>query len=151
MNRNNYNPNIWGKHGWIFIDTSILSYPINNPSNDIKKQYYNFLESLKTILPCNECRDHYNDYFNNNVLNDEILSSRDNLLQWILNCRNNINHINNKKILLKEEFMNYYNDIYNKKCLKCINKIKKPINYTKIMNYFILFIIICIIIYYKFN
>ena len=146
MNRNNYNPNIWGKHGWLFIETSILSYPLNNPSEDIKKKYYNFLESLKTILPCDECRNHYSNYFNNNILDNKILSSRDNLIQWILNCHNSVNHINNKTKILKNEFINYYNKIYTNKCSKCTYK---KTNYFKYINYLMIFIFLCIILYYK--
>lgn len=147
MNRNNYNPDIWGIHGWLFIDTSILSYPLNNPSDDIKKYYYNFLESLKYTLPCNDCRLHYNNYFNNNTLNNNILSSRDALIDWILKCHNNVNHINNKKMISKKDFIDYYNKLYKNKCVSKCNK--KPFNIMNYINYIILFIFICLIIFYK--
>jgi len=156
MERNNYDPNIWGKHTWLFIETSILSYP-NNPNDDIKKYYYNFFESLIYILPCDDCRKHYKTFFNNNKLNNNILSSRENMIDWIIKCHNNINHINNKQIITKNNFMDYYNNLYKNKCNKCkINNNKCKINnnnkyYNLIYNFILILIFLLIIYYYKIN
>lgn len=143
MNRMNFNPNIWGKNAWLFIETSILSYP-DNPDNDIKKGYYNFLESLLYIIPCYECRRHYRDFFNNNKLTDDILSSRDKLIDWIINCHNNVNKINGKPLISNTDFINYYNNLYKKSCNKCV---KKQFNYKLLFN-IIIILIFCLIIYF---
>ena len=101
----NFNPNIWGPKGWFFIDTIILSYP-NNPTELEKKQYRNFFYSFPVILPCKKCRIHFNEYIEQNPLNDEILSSKDNIIKWILQSHNNIR----KTQISIEDYYTYYNN-----------------------------------------
>ena len=99
---------IWGPNGWFFIDSICLSYPLN-PTFSEKEQYKNFFYSFPVILPCFKCRIHFNEYLMSNPLNDQILSSKDNLINWILTAHN---RIRNKSIGL-EEFYSYYNNKYN--------------------------------------
>lgn len=155
-NRINLDPIIWGPYGWLFIQSCILSYP-NNPNDNEKLLFKQFIESLKIILPCNKCRDHISDYINNNPINDNILKNRENLIKWILGAQNNVNKINNKKIISYDEFINYYKNYYsisnlnqescnascNKKCIT-ENNFKKFYKYIDIL-YIITFIIILII------
>ena len=39
-------PNIWGPSAWIFLHTITLQYP-EKPTDDDKKKYYVFFNSLK--------------------------------------------------------------------------------------------------------
>ena len=46
---------VWGPSLWHFLHTMSFNYPID-PTNEQKKQYMNFILSLKNILPCKYCR-----------------------------------------------------------------------------------------------
>ena len=108
----NFNPNIWGPKAWFFIDSIVLSYP-NNPSNTEKNLYKNFLYSLKDILPCESCRNHFSINLNDIPLSSYYLKSRNNLIEWIIKIHNRVNIINNKKLISKNEFIDYYKNNYN--------------------------------------
>ena len=66
---------IWGPKGWFFIDSIVLSYPLN-PTKIEKDQYKNFFYTFPIILPCAKCRVHFNEYIIKYPLNDQILSSK---------------------------------------------------------------------------
>jgi hypothetical protein len=100
---------VWGPKAWFFIDSVCLSYPLN-PTQLEKQQYKNFFNSFPIILPCGKCRIHFNEYIIKHPLDDTVLSSKDNLIRWILNAHNNI-RINNPIKL--EEYYSYYNNKYN--------------------------------------
>jgi hypothetical protein len=141
----NFNPNIWGPKAWFFIDTIVLSYP-NNPTDEDKITYKNFLYQLKNVLPCESCRDHYSNNIKDIPLSSFYLSSRNNLIEWIIKIHNKVNIINNKKLLNKNEFIQYYMDNYN--CdIELHNddkKNKKNITYN---NFTLMLIIIIVLIF----
>ena len=162
-NRINLDPKIWGPHGWLFIESCLLSYP-NNPSNNDKSNFKNFIYSIKSILPCSNCRDHFSEYLDNHPLDDNILSSKENILKWILGAKNNVKKINGQNELTYEEFIKYYINFYSIKNLNqescsstCNKKCLKKKNYRffneNIMEYIYIIIFIIIIFlslrYYK--
>ena len=79
----NLNPRIWGPHAWFFLDSVILSLP-NRLNNEQKKIYKDFFTSLQHILPCQACREHYKENLKKYPLTDKVLSSKDNMIIWIL-------------------------------------------------------------------
>ena len=105
------NPEVWGPHGWIFLHTITFNYP-NFPTNTEIKQYKNFFTSLKFVLPCDACKHHYTQNLKRYPLNDTVLSSRENLMKWLLNIHNSVNKMNNKKIYTYKEFIDHYNKLY---------------------------------------
>ena len=111
--RLNLNPKIWGKYSWFFVDSIVLSYP-KNPTTIIKQQYKNMFYSMPFILPCGICRKHFNQFITKYPLTDQILSSRDKLIIWILKAHNNVKTINKKKHISLSEFYSFYNTKYNK-------------------------------------
>lgn len=108
----NYNPNIWGPHAWIFIDTIVLNYPIN-PTDEDKLIYKNFFDILKYIIPCSKCRINYINNLKKYPISDIVLSTKDNLINWILNIHNEIRIEHNKNPIKKTSFRDYYDKIYN--------------------------------------
>jgi hypothetical protein len=100
---------VWGPKGWFFIDSVVLSYPLN-PNNVEKEQYKNYFYSFPVILPCTKCRVHFNEYINKYPLNDYILSSKKNMITWILNAHNNVP--DSIRITI-DEYYAYYNNKYN--------------------------------------
>jgi len=158
MNRKDLNPEIWGPKAWFFLDSAILSYP-DNPTDNIKNSYKTFIISLKDILPCTNCREHFIKYINTNPLTDKILSSRIRIQEWILNLHNNINKFNNKDIITYKNYINYYNKIYKNSCkYKCQSNVESfneyetyVININKnhiaLVKIIIIFILLITIIY----
>ena len=101
-------PKVWGPNAWFFIDSIVLSYPLN-PSQIEKTQYKNFFYSFPVVLPCTKCRVHFNEYINKYPLDDNILSSKEKIIKWILSAHNNVSK--DKQITI-DDFYVYYNDKY---------------------------------------
>jgi hypothetical protein len=131
------NKNIWGKHIWKSIHYIALGYP-ELPTDEDKYNYYTFFISLKNVLPCEICRNHYTDILINKLpLTDDILKNKNNLLKWTIDLHNIVNSKIGKKILSYEDAINIMIDD------------KEDINNNNIILLFIIsFSIIIISIYY---
>ena len=129
------NSKIWGNGAWVFLHSITLNYP-NNPTENDKKTYKSFFETLGYLLPCNECSNHYNDYLQSNPINYDILENKESLTIWLYNLHNNVNHIiDNEKIDFKE-FVDIYYNMYSN------NNNSIDINQNDIIYYIIVLIII---------
>ena len=95
-------PNVWGPHGWKFIHYITLGYP-PNPTNEIKEQYRKFFMSLKEVLPCSICGHHFKIHLIQFPLTDEILSNKEEFINWGILMHNLVNLSNNKKKYSNEE------------------------------------------------
>lgn len=106
------NPNVWGPHAWIFLHFITLNYP-KNPTEIDKYNMTTFFKSLEHVLPCDTCRLHYKDNIEEKYpLTDYILSSRENLVKWLIDVHNVVNKMNNKSILLHDDVINMYSDMH---------------------------------------
>ncbi len=90
-------PEIWGPHGWKFIHYITLGYP-SNPTTKDKQQYFDFFMNLANVIPCSVCENHFKEHLNITPLDDDALSSRENLMAWGITMHNHVNARNNKKI-----------------------------------------------------
>lgn len=83
---------IWGPHLWKSLHCITFGYPVN-PTDEQKKQYKNFFESLAFVLPCKYCRDSYYYFINNEPtkLKDEVLNSRKSLTEWFYLLHERVN------------------------------------------------------------
>jgi hypothetical protein len=124
--RINIDSNIWGPKAWFFIDTIILSYP-NNPNYEDIKIFKQFILSLEKLLPCEKCRKHFGEFVNKNPLDESILSSKPNLIKWILKCHNNVRKIQKKDRITLDDFYNYYIKNANLKIDKETSEVKSNI------------------------
>ena len=95
-------PETWGPHGWKFIHFITMAYP-SHPSKYDKKHYKDFFTNLSHVIPCSLCADNYKDHLRIYPLNDFVLNSRDNLMDWGVKMHNLVNQSNNKKIYSKED------------------------------------------------
>ena len=82
------NNNIWGPPAWTFLHTVTYNYP-ENPSDDDKRNFYNFFMSL------------------------ESLDSRENLVKWLIDLHNDVNRDNGKPVWSYSEVYNKYREMYN--------------------------------------
>jgi hypothetical protein len=105
-------PQIWGKHAWIFLHSITMTYP-ENPSNEDKKTYKNFFQSLDKILPCIICRVNYKKHINN-VPIDNFLHSRRSLVEWLINIHNQTNTMLNKPTIEYDEVIDNFKKLYKK-------------------------------------
>ena len=82
LNIKSIDPIYWGKSGWIFLNSIALTY---KPE---KKEYYKtFIEQLPIVLPCKTCGDNLR---KNLSSLDQALDSKENLINWLLNIRNEV-------------------------------------------------------------
>jgi hypothetical protein len=82
LNINSIDPIYWGKSGWIFLNSIALTY-----KPEQKDKYKTFIQQLPYILPCRTCGDNLNK--NLNTL-DDALESKEKLLKWLIEIRNQI-------------------------------------------------------------
>ena len=104
--KNNILPNVWGPHGWKFIHYVALGYP-DEPTDADKRSYKKFYESLRDILPCQSCADHYRDTIHMYPV-DGHLSSREELLRWSFDIHNTVNKRIGKPTLTYEKAIRLY-------------------------------------------
>ena len=110
FNKKDYNSgdgmmtSIWGPPLWHVLHTISFNYPIK-PSNEQKKDYFNFYNNLKNILPCKYCRDNLNDNLLKLPLNMTVFKNRNNLSKYVYKLHENINNMLGKKSGLS------YNDV----------------------------------------
>ena len=95
-------PDVWGPPGWKFIHFVTLGYP-NYPTESIKKKYYDYFHSLKNVIPCSICATHFAENLETLPLDDNVLSSRENLVRWGIDIHNVVNKKNGKKEYTYEE------------------------------------------------
>jgi hypothetical protein len=102
----NIKPSVWGPHGWKFMHFVSLGYP-DTPSQEDKRQYKEFYESLQHILPCGACAQNYKLNIQRTPI-DNSLDSRDTLIKWVIDIHNRVNQETGKKTLIHEEALNLY-------------------------------------------
>lgn len=108
----NIKPNVWGPPGWKFLHYVTLGYP-NNPTNVDKINIKNFFINVGKILPCLKCRHNFEQHLIKYPLNDDVLSSRINLVKWLFNIHNEVNIKTNKPIKQFSDFMDEYTNNVN--------------------------------------
>ena len=118
-------PDIWGPYGWKFIHMITAGYPLN-PTDEEKNNYLNFFLSLSDVLPCSICGNHFKQNLNIYPLDDEALSSRENLMRWSINMHNQVNIINKKKVYSHEEGIQLIWNNFDSNTEKPVKTINKP-------------------------
>ena len=86
----NINPKIWGESFWNTMYFTVYSYPVS-PTQEDKNNMLGFFTYLGKILPCNTCRVNFISHIKKYPLTDKILSSKQELTQWIENISNEVN------------------------------------------------------------
>jgi hypothetical protein len=102
-------PDVWGPHGWKFIHYVTLAYP-NNPTKEEKENYKEFFHAIGNVLPCSICSNHYKENISMMPLTDDILSSKDKVINWAIDMHNRVNASRKKKIYTYHEARKLIND-----------------------------------------
>lgn len=112
-------PQIWGPHGWFFLHSITMCYPLQ-PTPEEKEKYLLFFKSLSFVLPCDDCCFHFQNYLIKYPIENS-LDSRQSLVKWLIDIHNMVNISNGKPTLSYHEVEKIYNDRYRKK--KCRTKL----------------------------
>ena len=99
-------PESWGPFFWHTIHIAALGYP-SKPSYAQKNAAKDFFESLKFLIPCPVCRDHYSKYMEILPLIPH-LDSRDDLFKWTVLLHNEVNKMLNKPEYTQAQALSYY-------------------------------------------
>lgn len=81
-----HDPQKWGSHVWYILDLMVIRLDPEDPDivNHVLMQFI----SLSHTIPCEACREHYNDFLQEHpVPTDSKLS----LAKWIYECRSSVN------------------------------------------------------------
>ena len=129
-------PEIWGPNAWIFLHTITLNYP-ENPSEDDKQNHKDFFHNLKNVIPCPNCKEHYNINLQKFPI-DVHLESKEKFVKWLINIHNEVNIQNHKKVYSYDEVIKIYDNMY---------KGNKGLNY----NIILIILVIVLICYFLFK
>jgi hypothetical protein len=127
----------WGPAAWLFLHSVSFQYP-ETPNDQEKNNYKIFFESLQNILPCPNCREHYQKNLKENPMN---LESRESLIKWVIDLHNLVNQKNSKKEYSYDEVKDLYQSKYN-------YSIKENESVESNMKFVLILILMILIIFY---
>lgn len=87
---------VWGPALWHYLHTMSFNYPIN-PTMAEKKNYRDFIISLKNVLPCKYCRENLKKNFKAHPLMMCHMKNRDTFSRYIYKLHEIINKMLGKK------------------------------------------------------
>jgi hypothetical protein len=96
-------PDVWGPNFWATIHIATLGYP-TQPTEEDKVNARKFFESLRTMIPCSICREHYQKHLQESPLGDAV-ESRGQLIYWAWELHNRVNVMLGKREYTIEEMM----------------------------------------------
>jgi len=99
-------PEVWGPFFWHTMHITALGYPME-PSHAHKKAAKEFYESLKILIPCPICKEHYNAHLEKYPLTPH-LDRRSDLFRWTILLHNEVNKILNKPPYTETQAIQYY-------------------------------------------
>lgn len=91
-------PQYWGPPGWIFLQSIAMTYP-DNPTAQDKQNYQLYFSLLQNVLPCDKCKINYASHLKLHPLDAKVMSSRLNLMMWLVDIHNEVNKLNNKPMV----------------------------------------------------
>jgi len=107
---------VWGPALWHTLHTISFNYPVK-PTDEQKKQYYDFFTGLKNILPCKYCRDNYTKNLEILPLTKNKLKNRESLSRWLYEMHEIINKHLDKKSNLTYEIVRDRYEHFRSRCL----------------------------------
>ena len=116
---------VWGPSLWHFLHTMSFNYPVK-PTCDDKKNYMNYIKSLKHILPCRYCRENLSRNLKETNFSMSDMRSRETFSKYVFDLHNHINTMLGKKNTLKyEEVRDRYENFRSRCGNKKSKKVKK--------------------------
>lgn len=88
--RNGFQTAVWGPPLWHILHIISFNYP-PEPTPEDKRKYYNFLVSLREVLPCVYCRNNFFDNLGDAEFCEEVFDSRDSFSRFIHKLHDQVN------------------------------------------------------------
>lgn len=98
---------VWGPPAWFFLHTVSFNYP-NEPTEEDKKHYKEFIENLQFVLPCKYCRINLVKNLKQKPIKVRDLINRENFSRYVYELHELVNTMLNKKSNLS------YDDVRNR-------------------------------------
>ena len=83
---------VWGPAAWHLLHTISFNYPIN-PTEENKKHYKEFIESMTNVLPCKYCRMNLKNNLRAHPIKPCHMKNRDPFSRYIFNLHEIINKL----------------------------------------------------------
>ena len=106
---------VWGPSLWHFLHIMSFNYP-NEPTNEQKHYYMNFILSLENILPCKYCRINLKKNFKVLPLRISTMKNRFTFSKYIYDLHEHINKMLNKKSGLTYEIVKERYEHFRARC-----------------------------------
>jgi hypothetical protein len=119
---------VWGPPFWHTLHTISFNYPVN-PTIEDKRNYMNYVLSLRNVLPCGACRKNLKTNLKHLPLTMKDMKDRDSFSRYIYNLHELVNKMLNKKSNLS------YCDVrerYEHFRARCIDTKPKVFKYSEI-------------------
>jgi len=100
-------PAVWGPIFWSTIHIVTIGYP-DSPSQDEQRSAVAFFESLKAVIPCPICREHYAMNLAKLPVRAE---SRASLVRWAFTIHNMVNEQLEKRPITFDEFIAHMKEL----------------------------------------
>lgn len=119
---------VWGPAQWHILHTISFNYPVS-PTLEQKKQYRNYVLSLRNVLPCGACRKNLTNNLKKYPLQMKHMKNRDTFSRYIYNLHEIVNTMLKKKSNLT------YCDVrerYEHFRARCVDEKPKVFKYSEI-------------------
>ena len=143
----------WGPGLWNALHSITFDFP-ETPSDQDRQNYRNFFHSLKFVLPCSSCRDHFKKGIEEEMPIEPSLKSRDTITKWLVDFHNNVNKRLNKPEISYESVKDKYSKMrgicqVNDSCGKgCVKDSRRKTDFLLYFVILLLIIIIGLVCYY---
>lgn len=98
-----FSPSVWGESLWFLFHVGSLAANEQISASDAKK-YWNFIEGIPIMLPCNMCSEHAQKFIDNNRSAQEtICKSREDLIEFFVKFHNYVNIRQGKPLITKDD------------------------------------------------
>jgi hypothetical protein len=105
-----YQKSYWGPLVWNFLHAVTFNLP-EKTSDDpalLKEAIVSLFDSLRVLIPCDDCRGHYTTYVDSHPID---YSSSESIQKWMVDFHNSVSSRLNKKQYDFEEIRNFYVNI----------------------------------------
>jgi len=101
-----YDPDAFGPAFWYTLHNSSTTYP-NNPTDVIKFNMSQLLNTLPLLVPCVNCKEHFYSFIRQTNLND-VVASRESLFKFFVDTHNYVNRRYGKPEMFLEQAKKIY-------------------------------------------
>jgi hypothetical protein len=115
---------VWGPGMWHYLHTMSFNYPVK-PTNADKKNYRDFVLSLKNTLPCGKCRGNLKQNFKMLPLKMAQMESRETFSKYIYELHEIVNKMLHKKSGLSYAAVRDRYEQFRSRCIKTAKQTSK--------------------------